>query len=352
MMNTTPGSSTAPAAVATSAAHPIVRLRAQLNERAGELKLALPSHMAVERFTRAVLTACTRNPDLYTVDRKSLLLACQQAAQDGLLPDGREGVIVPYKDNNQRSPTRGQWIAQWQPMIGGLLKRFRNSGQFLSVTANVVRESDPFEYWIDENGEHLRHTPGDVGPYVKAYAIAKTRDGGTMIKVMSKAEIDRRRAVSKAKDGPMWREWWDEAAMKTVLRNLSKRLPSSADLDELMRRDDEDDAFEARPAMPGASPPTADAPREPQAEIVELERIADPDTDLPGAEDVRGILNDEPPADDMVGAGDVERAFAEGADARRAGSARRAVPGPYREPDASHLAKAWLNGWDQAERSR
>ena len=174
-----------------------------------------------------------------------------------------------------------------------------------------------------------------------------------MIKVMSKAEIDRRRAVSKARDGVMWRDWWDEAAMKTVLRNLSKRLPSSADLDELMRRDDEDDAFEARPAMPAAAPSTGDTeasePREPQTEIVELDRIADPETerdsDLPGAEDVRGILNDDPP----TSAGDVERAFAEGADARRAGFARRAVPGPYRKADAGHLARAWLNGWDQAE---
>jgi recombination protein RecT len=333
-----------------------------LEQREEELRRALPAHIPVDRFKRIVLTTCQLNPELVTVDRQSLWIACMRAAQDGLLPDGRDGVILAYKDNNQRSRTFGQITAQWQPMVSGFLKRFRNSGQFLSITANVVRESDPFEYWIDENGEHLRHTPGDVGPYVKAYAMAKTKDGGTMIKVMSKAEIDRRRAVSKAKDGPMWREWWDEAAMKTVLRNLSKRLPSSADLDELMRRDDEDDAFEVRPATPAAAPSTGDTEAsEPQTEIVELERIADPETerdsDLPGAEDVRGrdggILNDEPAqrasADDRVGAGDVERAFAEGADARRAGSPRRAVPGPYREAEARHLARAWLNGWDNAE---
>jgi recombination protein RecT len=321
-----------------------------LEQREEELRRALPAHIPVDRFKRIVLTTCQLNPELVTVDRQSLWIACMRAAQDGLLPDGRDGVILAYKDNNQRSRTFGQITAQWQPMVSGFLKRFRNSGQFLSITANVVRESDPFEYWIDENGEHLRHTPGDVGPYVKAYAMAKTKDGGTMIKVMSKAEIDRRRAVSKAKDGPMWREWWDEAAMKTVLRNLSKRLPSSADLDELMRRDDEDDAFEVRPATPAAAPSTGDTEAsEPQTEIVELERIADPETerdsDLPGAEDVRGILNDDPP----TSAGDVERAFAEGADARRAGFARRAVPGPYRKADAGHLARAWLNGWDQAE---
>jgi recombination protein RecT len=350
----------------SSPAHPVVRLRAQLDEKAPEFKLALPAHIPVDHFKRSILTACALNHDLYTVDRTSLLLACLKAAHDGLLPDQRDGVILPYKDNSQRSPTRGQWIAQWQPMIGGLLKRFRNSGQFLSVTANVVRESDPFEYWIDENGEHLRHTPGDVGPFIKAYAIAKTKDGGTFIKVMSKAEIDRRRAVSRAKDGPMWREWWDEAAMKTVLRNLSKRLPSSADLDELVRRDDEEDAFEARPAMPGASPVTGDTENEPRqvsdsaaVEITELERQRDDDPTPPADEGWRDEVGSvQEAADDVQEGGSpaaeadnsaVETAFAEGAEARRAGQARRAVPGPYREPQASHLAKAWFAGWDSAE---
>jgi hypothetical protein len=55
-----------------------------------------------------------------------------------------------------------------------------------------------------------------------------------------------------------------------------------------------------------------------------------------------------PPADDQD-MGDVERAFAEGAEARKAGHVRRAVPEPYREPQASHLAKAWWSGWDSAE---
>src|SRR4029079_8829555 len=110
------------------------------------------------------------------------------------------------------------------PMIGGLLTRFRNSGQFKAVTANVVREGEPFKYWIDENGEHLMHEPGDgTGQTVKAYAMAATKDGGTMVKVMTRDEIEKRRNVSRSKDGPMWRDWYDEAAMKTVLRNLHKR---------------------------------------------------------------------------------------------------------------------------------
>ena len=173
-----------------------------------------------------------------------------------------------------------------------------------------------------------------------------------MIKVMSRAEIDRRRAVSKARDGTMWRDWWDQAAMKTVLRNLCKHLPMSSDLDEMMRRDDDEDAFEARPAMSGASAATADPEVDPrQVEVTELERVADanPDVQIPPIyvpEDSPDSVGEET---QEQGSSDVETAFAEGASARRSGGARRAVPGPYREPDASHLAKAWQSGWDSAE---
>src|SRR4029077_18793734 len=208
--------------------HPIVSLQAQLEKRASELARALPSHMPAERFIRVVLTACQLNPDLLACDRTSLWNACMRAAQDGLLPDGREGAIVPYKDK-----------AQWMPMTQGLLKRFRNSGQFKSITAGIVREGEPFEHWVDENGEHMKHVPSDGdGKPVKAYAVATMISGGTMIKVMGLADIEKRRKSSKVPQGPMWKDWWEEAAQKTVLRNLAKYLPTSSDLDDLIRRDD------------------------------------------------------------------------------------------------------------------
>ena len=226
-------------AVAERTVNPMETLRAQLEKRSDELKRALPQHMPPERFIRVVITAASLNPDLLTVNRQSLWNSCMRAAQDGLLPDGREGAIVPFRDNNNKSPTNGQVIAQWMPMTYGLLKRFRNSGQFKSIVANIVHEKDEFEYWIDEHGEHIKHTPlSDEGRPIKAYAVAVLKGGGTMIKVMSHADIEKRRAVSKAKDGPMWGQWWDEAAQKTVLRSLAKRLPTSSDLDDLIRRDD------------------------------------------------------------------------------------------------------------------
>jgi recombination protein RecT len=333
-------------AVAEKTVNPMESLRAQLERRSDELKRALPTHIPPERFIRVVQTAAQLNPDLLTVNRQSLWNACLRAAQDGLLPDAREGVILPYKDNNTRSPTNGQVIAQWQTMIYGILKRFRNSGQFKSISANIVHEHDVFEYWIDELGEHIKHVPSDHGgKAVKAYAVAVTKDGGSMVKVMSVADIEKRRAVSKAKDGPMWREWWDEAAMKTVLRNLAKRLPSSSDLDDLIRRDDELYSFDTaaerrggvRPAdvagtldhFSGASPKPDSEPS----------NISEPGSDEPQSESTP----------ETVSASEEDRAEAAGVKAHNASISRKAVPPEYRTPENSHLAKAWLTGWDSVE---
>jgi recombination protein RecT len=317
-------------AVTQSPRHPLQVVRALLEQNREQIQRALPKHIPVDRFNREVETLVNINGEIAAVDRRSLVIACLQAAHDGLLPDRREGVILPYRDSKT-----GQYIATWQPMVDGLLKRFRNSGQFRSVSSGVVREGEEF------TGEHIRHVPGDAtGKILKAYAIAHTKDGGVMVKVMSVAEINKRRAVSKAANGPMWRDWFPEAAQKTVLRALAKRLPSSSDLYELMRRDDDDEAFEAGPAATVADAPAAD--------VIDVT----PETDATPAEFDDAPGQDGAPAaeaDAGGGVSEVERAFAEGAEARKAGHVRRAVPGPYREPQASHLAKAWWTGWDSAE---
>lgn len=84
----------------------------QMMDREAQFKAALPAHIPVERFMRVILTAIQNNPALLQVSRKSLFNAAVKAAQDGLLPDSREGAIVPYKDE-----------AQWLPMIAGLRKK-------------------------------------------------------------------------------------------------------------------------------------------------------------------------------------------------------------------------------------
>ena len=71
--------------------NPVVVFRQELGGMEEQFKAALPAHIPVERFMRVLMTAIQNNPDLLGVERRSLWNAAMKAAQDGLLPDGREG---------------------------------------------------------------------------------------------------------------------------------------------------------------------------------------------------------------------------------------------------------------------
>src|SRR5262245_19014428 len=106
---------------------PMNELRTQIGRMENQWIAALPKHISIDKFQRVVMTAVQNNPNLVSVDRRSLWNACTQAAQDGLLPDGREGAIVPFKGR-----------ANWMPMYAGLIKKARNSGEIASIVARVV----------------------------------------------------------------------------------------------------------------------------------------------------------------------------------------------------------------------
>jgi recombination protein RecT len=221
---------------------PTAVFRDQFQKMTGEVGAALPPHVPVERFMRVVLTAVNSNPDLLGADRRSLMESAMKAAQDGLLPDGRDGAFVVFNTKAKDADGKDKWIkkVQWMPMIGGILKKVRNSGELVSISAYVAYEHDEFVYELGDD-EKITHKPaiGERGKARLAYAIARTKDGGIYREIMTVAEIEKVRAVSRAgKSGP-WVDWWDEMARKTVLRRLCKRLPMSSDLDDLIRRDDE-----------------------------------------------------------------------------------------------------------------
>src|SRR5579875_792049 len=176
-----------------------------------EIEKVLPAHVTADKFMRVILTAISQNPKLYRADRRSLLTSCIRAAQDGLLPDGREAALVLYRSKERvideksgREVERYVDKVQYMPMVAGVLKKVRNSGELLSITANVVYEHDQFRYWIDDAGEHVTHEPNvlaeDRGRFRAVYAIAKTKDGGVYTEIMSRGQVEQVRSVSRAKD--------------------------------------------------------------------------------------------------------------------------------------------------------
>ena len=222
-------------------------------ETTSQFRMALPAHIPVERFQRVALTAIANNPDLLRADRRSLFNACGKAAQDGLLPDGREAALVMF----------GQQ-AQYMPMVAGVLKKVRNSGELAAISAHVVYSRDRFVMKLGDSEELIHEPPPlgeDRGEIVGAYAVATLKNGEKMREIMSKKDIERVRAVSRAKNGGPWSQWWEEMAKKTVIRRLSKRLPMSTDRDEAIRRvierDDEMTDLNAQSAAPEADAASA-----------------------------------------------------------------------------------------------
>lgn len=218
---------------------PMDAMRVTLKNMSTEFQAALPPQINTEKFIRTTLTAIQMNPELLTADRKSLLGSCMKAAQDGLLADGREAALVIFR-------TKEGPKVQYMPMVGGILKKVRNSGELASISAQVAYDKDLFEYELGDD-ERIVHKPflgEDRGKQIAVYAIAKTKDGAIYREVMSVADVEKVRAASKTgKFGP-WVDWWDEMAKKTVIRRLAKRLPSSADVDQVMANDLEASGFE------------------------------------------------------------------------------------------------------------
>lgn len=237
----------------TKALAPIEEIRRNLTQMREQFKMALPPQVDPDRFIRVAVTAVQNSPYLLECDRHSLYGSCMRAAQSGLLPDGKESAIVKFKGH-----------AVFMPMIEGILKQVRNSGELQSIMSQIIFKNDKFRYWVDSDGEHIEHEPNwfsDRGERVGVYALAKTKDGGIYIEVMSAKQVEAVRNVSPSKDsGPWSGPFADEMWRKTSLRRLSKRLPKSTDLEGLIHSDDEIFTPPKEPIVAASEQPTTVKP--------------------------------------------------------------------------------------------
>ena len=249
--------------------NPIAILRDDLSKMEGQFKAALPAHIPVERFARVVMTAIQNNPDLLKCTRQSLWNSSMKAAQDGLLPDSREGALVAYGNE-----------AQWMPMIAGIRKKVRNSGEIATWDVHVVHQNDKFAFELGDEPfiKHIPKLDGEPGAVICAYSIATLKTGEKSRDVMSIAAIEKVRTRSRAKKGGPWFTDYDEMCKKTVARRHSKVLPMSTDLDDLLRRDDDlydmkeakDEAPERLKTLSGRLDQLARSQNQVTGEVIEL----------------------------------------------------------------------------------
>lgn len=217
-------------------------------QRREDFAPSLPSHIAPERFERVVLTAVNLNPDLLKADRRSLYNACAKSASDGLLPDGRDGALVIFNTKDGDG-----WIkkVQWMPMVAGIIKKARQSGEIASLGARIVYQNEidqgRFAHKVIDGIPKVDHDPilwGDRGKPVLVYSFVQFKDGMVDFEFLHADDVAKIRNVSRSKDKGPWKDWEEEMWKKSAIRRHAKRLPISSELFDTIARDDEGTEFQ------------------------------------------------------------------------------------------------------------
>jgi len=262
---------------------PLEEVKQNLTRMQTDFKMVLPPQISPEKFVRVAMTAAQNTPDLLNANRSSFYNACIKCAQDGLIPDGNEATLTVFKG-----------MVIYIPMIRGVLKKVRNSGELGTVDAQVVYSNDEYESWLDEKGQHFKHKKslGDRGEPVLTYAYALTKDGAIYFEEISEEQMAKIEAI--AKTSHVWKgPFRDEMKRKSALHRLSKRLPMSTDLENVIARDEDMYELPQEPVAPAQ--PTSSR----------LDSIVDAQ-DRPLPEDNPAVAEPEEPNEKQIGEGVVE----------------------------------------------
>jgi recombination protein RecT len=235
----------------------------ELAGRRTELTSLLPSTLSAEEFINTAIIAVKKNPDLLRCDRRSLHNAISAAAFDGLKPDGKEGVIIQQWEKVKINGREQSILtARWQPMTHGIRKRARELDDIL-IDTSAVHANDSFDYELGDN-PFIHHKPAPLfqprGEIIGCYAIFR-KDGVILHReVMSRADVEQVKSISKQPDGLMWTKFEGEAYRKSVVRRGIKSVPSTSPrLKTIVERFDELHTIDLDDTPPPL--PAEDAPR-------------------------------------------------------------------------------------------
>lgn len=198
---------------------------------------ALPDHIGIERFVNIALTAVSSNPKLQLCTEASLIGGLMQSAQLGLEPNTplQMAYLIPYENSKK---VGDQWIkvleAQFQIGYHGTIHLMWQSGMLADLHWSAWRKNDDFEVH-EGTDKKLIHRPQlykERGEILGYYAVAKTKFGGAPFDFMTIPElVEHGKKFSKGyeKEGNIWQKNFDAASFKTVLKQVSKYMPKTAD---------------------------------------------------------------------------------------------------------------------------
>lgn len=219
--------------IVTRTLTPADKLATMIEKMSGAMAAAVPKHVKPERLARVATTALRRNPDLAQCTPASFLGAMLTAAQLGLEVNTPLNLayLIPFKK-------------ECTLIIGyqGYLDLARRSGMVAGMYAHVVRKGDAFDYelGLDTRLTHKVGASREMGDdgIVAVYAVAKLKDGDPIFVVLTRDEVEKRRARSHAAHKGPWMTDYEAMVKKTAIRALWPWLPKSAEMAQALVLED------------------------------------------------------------------------------------------------------------------
>lgn len=208
------------------------------------LDRVLPSHIRSQQLVRIALTAMNKTPKLFMCTPESICSCLLDLAAMGLSPDGRHAHLIPFEES-KTGKVKCTLIVDYK----GIIELALRSPSIAAVQAIVVRESDFFK-WSNGEIEHIISIENDRGPLKAVYSKVVLLKNGTHFvqfgEPMTKAEIEKIKNRSKAKESGPWLSDFDEMAKKSVIRRDSKYWTLSPEVSSFILKYDEVE-FENKP---------------------------------------------------------------------------------------------------------
>lgn len=189
-------------------------------------KLLAETGMNEETFTAQIANACRVQPKLLGCTPETVLGAALRAAQLGLTPNDTRNMcwIIPYGKE-----------ASFQLGYGGVMELARRAVPGLVFDGRPVHPNDEFD--VDYGAaQPLKHRPALVlgldrgGDAFAWYVRAVYPDGTIQIHMLDREGVEYHRQFSKNKSSGMWKDNYDAAALKSVVLDMKRWLPSSSQM--------------------------------------------------------------------------------------------------------------------------
>lgn len=201
-----------------------------------QVQLALPKHLTPDRFIRVLMTATLKNPLLLECTQESMFKGIFDCAAAGLEIDGRRAHLIPFKNNNKQC-YEAQLIIDYK----GIVELVMRSGLVSNIHADIVCDKDVFDFDRGELKAHKIDLRQDRGEMYAVYCLVRMKDGTEKTEVMSKTDVNKIRSRSRAATSGPWVTDYNEMAKKTVFKRLSKWLPLSPEIRDVVDKEESDE---------------------------------------------------------------------------------------------------------------